>query len=136
MKRILLALAVGVALFAIVAFAANALIVYSGALQSGADADLTCDTAVNVSYQDGDNNGVFEWARVGDIDGPCGPNVDVTVTVTDTDGGLGQVAFGSTACVALPGTGVIWVGFSDGLASPSEVLGADHVAVDIVGCSP
>jgi len=134
MKRILFALGVGATLFAVAAFAANALTVNSGPIQSGSDGTVTCDNAVNVTYNDIGNNGTFDLAVVSDIDGPCGPNVDVTVTVIDLTAPA-TVAFGSSLCVA-PSSGVVTITLADTLDAPVEVLAADEVHVDIVGCTP
>jgi len=127
MKRILFALGVGLAMFAVVAFAAT-LIVNSGGLQSGED-EVVCDNAVNVFYQDTDANGDYDRASVTDVD--CPGTKDVTVEVQT--GGHFQLAYGTVSTNA---TGTVLVPLSNVLSPPSEILNADHVHVTIVSTGP
>ncbi len=125
MKRILLALAVGVALFAIVAFAAG-LAVNSGGLQSGSDS-VVCDAnGVDVKYQDSLPGPNYDQATVYGVD--CPGTLDVTVDV---------VASGATVAYGrVSGSGVnIVVPFTDPL-TPAEIVTATDVVVTIVSTGP
>jgi len=86
MKRFILALLVGGAVFAAVFAAAAALNVNAGVLQSGSDEDLTCDTdGVQVYYQDGwqsslDDFGITAVVVAGISDQCDGKLVEVVLT--------------------------------------------------------
>ena len=122
MKRILFALGVGVALFAVVAFAAS-LAVNSGGLQSGSDT-VECDAnGVDVKYQNIDGDSDYDQATVYGID--CSGTLDVTVEIQD--GGGATKAFGTVS-----GSGInIAVLFSDPLTL-AEIPAATYVIVTIV----
>jgi hypothetical protein len=128
MKRILLALAVGVAMFATVAYAAW-LIVDGGGLQSGWDY-VECDPdGVSVFYINTDSDTTYEGADVRDVE--CSGTKDVTVLIED--GSNIQLAIGTTTSSAM---GTIFVPFTDELGSPGEVAAAHHVYVTIVTVAP
>lgn len=79
MKRILIALLVGGALFAAVFGAAASLAVGGGTVQVGSDATLACDTnGVTVSYNI-DYRGVVTSVQVNGIDAACAGNRLVVV---------------------------------------------------------
>jgi phage baseplate assembly protein gpV len=126
MKRILLSLAVGVALFAIVAFAAW-LPVSSGGLQSGSDS-VVCDAnGVDVKYQNTDVDSDYDQATLYGVD--CPGTLDVTVEVQNSGGGT--LAYG---VVSSSGATII-VPFSDALAQ-ADIAAADHVIVTLVSTGP
>ena len=79
MKRIILALAVGGALFAAAFAAASSLVVHGGAVQVGTDTSLQCDgDGVSVSYNI-DYNGVVTSVQVNGIAPACEGNRLVVV---------------------------------------------------------
>src|SRR3989304_7113623 len=80
MRRILLALAGGVGLFTIVAFAAS-LAVSSGGLQSGSDSVICDANGVDVKYQDSLSGPNYDQATLYGVD--CPGTLDVTVDVQD-----------------------------------------------------
>ena len=126
MKRILFALAIGVALFVVVAYAAN-LGVSSGGLQQGYSTVVCDGNGVSVTYQDLNNDGNYEQATVSGID--CSGTYNITVDVQDVANATlayGTVStFGSSALVALPNN-----------LLASEIAPAQYVVVTIVQTGP
>ena len=127
MKRILLASAVGVGLFAIVAFAAN-LIVSGGGLQQGAGGVVCDNDGVSVTYQSTDANPLdFEQATVSDVD--CAGTYVITVQVRDA--ATATLAIGSNTTSGSPAL----VTFTDTLTY-GEIFSAADVVVTIVTTGP
>ena len=126
MKRILFALGIGVALFAVVAYAAG-LGVSSGGLQQGSSSVVCDGNGVSVTYQDTDSNGDYNQATVAGID--CTGTCDITVDVQNV--GNGSLAKGTVSTSGTPAL----VALTDPL-SASEIAPADHVVVTIVQTGP
>jgi len=127
MRRILLALGVGLVLFAVTASAAW-LIVDGGGLQSGWDF-VECDAnGVSVTYQDGtptDSN--YDQATVAGID--CTGTLRVTVDIQKSDNST--VGYGVNTGVGSPNI----VSLTDPL-TPANIADAHHVFVTIVTVGP
>lgn len=85
MKRILIAITVGVVLSVFVAFAAG-LAVDGGVIQAGSDESLQCDDAVKVvGWGLETDDGKVYSVRIDDIDGSCA-DADMFVTLYDSGG--------------------------------------------------
>ena len=133
MKRILFALGVGVALFAIVAFAAG-LTVTGGGLQSGSGSAICDADGVVVKYQDlhSPPDFVLEQATVDGIG--CSGTLMVSVQAVDTDPVTDViVGAGSTGCSVVGSLATIPL--TDYLTT-ADIADADINTVTIVQCGP
>jgi len=126
MKRVLLALAVGLAMFAVVAYAAG-LGVSGGGLQTGSNSVICDGDGVAVTYQNTDSDFDYDQATVAGI--ACSGTYQITVEVQT--GGGATLAFGT---LATSGPTAI-VPFSDPLTT-AEILPAANVYVTIVQIGP
>jgi len=109
MKRIMIALAVGLTLFALVAAAATLGGITSASLGASGEVVTSCDTnGVSVAYQVGYQNGVgyvVTAVQVSSIDALCdGKAVDVTLTQSGNSigSGSGTASGGTTGWIAVP----------------------------------
>ena len=129
MKRLIVALLLGGAVFSTVLGLAATLTVTGGGAQSGS-VSATCDSdGVNVTYQNTDADADFEQATVSGID--CSGTLDVGVD--GQDGGHATVAFGTNSA---GGSGTTIVTLVDVLSSPADVAALDHTHVSIVQTGP
>ena len=130
MKRLIIALLVGGAVFGTVLGLASGLIVTGGGAQSGS-VGATCDSdGVNVTYQNLDADPDFEQATVSGIE--CSGTL--TVTVSARNGADGVLAEGTNNAGGSGSTIVSLL--SDVLVSPGEVAALDHTTVTIVQTGP
>jgi hypothetical protein len=88
MKRTMVALLAGAAVFAVAFGAAATLGVSGGAIQAGVDSSLYCDTdGVQVAgWGLETDTGLVSFVRIGDIDSACTGN-DIFVRISDAGGG-------------------------------------------------
>ncbi len=129
MKRFIVALLVGGALFAVAFAAAATLIVTGGWAQSG-DVTAVCDAdGVNVTYQNTDANPDFDQATVRDVE--CSGTLDVSISGHDS--GHGIKAAGSNSAGVGP---TVIIVLSDELTNPADVAALNHTHVTIVQTGP
>jgi hypothetical protein len=125
MKRMMVALLAGAAVFAVAFGAAATLGVEGGTIQAGVDSSLYCDNdGVQVEgWGLETDTGMVSFVRLGGIDADC-ENNDIFVRISDAGGGLFPGTFSATIA---PSGGSVMVPFSPLDASRIEDI---HVWIE------
>jgi hypothetical protein len=127
MKRIVVALVAGAAVFALAFGSAATLNVQGGSIQAGVDANLKCQPGVNVlGWGLETDDGTVRSVRLGPFDAACGGN-NVHVRISDDGGAL----IGGRVSLVVPAGGTTQLSFPFASPYPLAVDIADiHVFID------